>query len=257
MNRPFYFVHHESDCAYIDEEGAESDGLSIEVGPVVEATQAEFESECRKMGMPPPYYQIDFRSYRAAPNTKRKHDNMQTAADPNIISISGRLSFPALFEAKSMDAGSKPKFSATFLMDKKKDAASIKKIQARIDALIAEKWKGKKPAGLKVSLHDGSEKEDKEGYGPDVMYINANSDKRPVVVDRDKTPLTSADNKPYAGCYVNGSIQIWVQDNQFGKRINASLRAVQFVKDGEPFGGGTPVDAESELPDVDDVPVEV
>ncbi len=31
-------------------------------------------------------------------------------------------------------------------------------------------------------------------------------------------------------------IRLWYQDNHYGKRINASLRNVQFVKDGEPFG---------------------
>jgi hypothetical protein len=70
------------------------------------------------------------------------------------------------------------------------------------------------------------------------MFINARSDKRPGVVNRDMTPLTKDDNKPYAGCYVNATVRIWGQDNQYGKRINAALRAVQFVKDGKPFGEG-------------------
>ena len=33
-------------------------------------------------------------------------------------------------------------------------------------------------------------------------------------------------------------------DNQYGKRINATLRGVQFVSDGEPFAGGQPADAD-------------
>jgi hypothetical protein len=58
------------------------------------------------------------------------------------------------------------------------------------------------------------------------------------VIDRDKTPLTSADGRPYAGCFVNASVELWAQDNNFGKRINASLRGVQFFKDGDAFSGG-------------------
>jgi predicted 2-oxoglutarate/Fe(II)-dependent dioxygenase YbiX len=42
----------------------------------------------------------------------------------------------------------------------------------------------------------------------------------------------------YAGCYVNAAISIWIQNNQFGKRVNSNLLALQFVKDGESFGGG-------------------
>jgi len=37
---------------------------------------------------------------------------------------------------------------------------------------------------------------------------------------------------------------LWAQDNQFGKRVNAELLGVQFVRDGEPFGGGKPATPE-------------
>ncbi|MNP74169.1 hypothetical protein D3C76_1710040 [compost metagenome] len=39
-------------------------------------------------------------------------------------------------------------------------------------------------------------------------------------------------------------VDIWAQDNSYGKRINAQLQGIQFVKDGEAFsGGGTSADA--------------
>ena len=38
-------------------------------------------------------------------------------------------------------------------------------------------------------------------------------------------------------------IEAWAQDNGFGKRINASLGGVQFVKDGAAFVGGQAVAA--------------
>jgi len=31
---------------------------------------------------------------------------------------------------------------------------------------------------------------------------------------------------------------LWAQNNQYGKRINAQLDGVQFVRDGDPFGDG-------------------
>lgn len=73
---------------------------------------------------------------------------------------------------------------------------------------------------------------------------------RPHVVNRDGTPLTEADGKPYAGCYVNATIEIWAQNNQWGNALRATLRSVQFVRDGEAFGGGEPLD-ENELPPLD------
>jgi hypothetical protein len=37
---------------------------------------------------------------------------------------------------------------------------------------------------------------------------------------------------------VDVSIDVWAQDNNYGKRVNASLRGVKFARDGEPFAGG-------------------
>ena len=164
-----------------------------------------------------------------------------------------RLSYPALFEARAFQGAdgniSKPAFSATFLLDKAANAIDIKAIQAGIEKVKASQWPGKKLT-VKTCLHDGSEKADTDGYGEGVMYVSARSDKRPGVVDRDLSPLTAEDGKPYAGCYVFATIRLWAQDNQWGKRINASLRNVQFIKDGDPFGE-KPV-----APDEDFTPVE-
>ena len=155
-----------------------------------------------------------------------------------------RLSFPALFKAKAGPDGGEPKFGASFLLDKTKHAAKIKEIEAAIEKLHREELKGKHMKG--TCLHDGSEKPDTDGYGPGVKYVSASNKKRPVIADRDLTPLTEEDAKPYAGCYVNATVRLWVQDNQFGKRVNAALRAVQFVKDGESFGEA-PIDLEQEF----------
>ena len=80
------------------------------------------------------------------------------------------------------------------------------------------------------------------------------NNKRPMVIDRDKSPLTEDDNKIYAGCYVNAVIELWFQNNGFGKRVNANLLGVQFLKDGEPFGdnAGASVDDFDAFGDDDD-----
>jgi hypothetical protein len=65
-----------------------------------------------------------------------------------------------------------------------------------------------------------------------------------LVIDVNKSPLTEEDGKPYAGCFVNASIELWVQDNNYGKRINATLAGVQFYRDGEHFGGGSIADTD-------------
>ena len=148
--------------------------------------------------------------------------------------VNVRLSFPDLFKAKSVQ-GSEPKYAASFLLDKEDDAEQIKKIKAGIAFVAEEKFGHNIPKSLKLCLHEGAEK-DYDGYDAKTMYLTASSTSRPTVVDRDRSPLTTDDNRPYAGCYVNAVIRLWGQDNQFGKRINAQLQGIQFANDGDSFG---------------------
>ena len=43
--------------------------------------------------------------------------------------------------------------------------------------------------------------------------------------------------KFYGGCYVNAAVQLWVQDNDYGRAIRAKLIGIQFAGDGEALGG--------------------
>lgn len=164
-----------------------------------------------------------------------------------------RLSFPALWQPRvGPDANSKPSYQASFILDKKTNAADIEKVRAVIAGIVKESFKGKQPP--KICLRDGSEKPDVDGYGDGVMFISARSDKRPEVVARNMEKIIESDNKVYAGCVVNATVRLWAQDNNYGKRINAQLRAIQFVKDGAAFGEGA-IDVTKEftaLPDDDD-----
>lgn len=161
-------------------------------------------------------------------------------ANRHVVRLNNvRLSFPSLFrEKKFAPTDAKGSYSATFLLDKATNAKEIAEAKRAIDLLVKEAFKGKHPGAQRVCLRDGSEKSDTPGYGEDVMFISARTDKRPHVVNRDMSPLNEDDGKPYAGCYVNATVEVWPQDNQYGKRVNAKLRAVQFVKDGAEFGGG-------------------
>jgi hypothetical protein len=164
-----------------------------------------------------------------------------------------RLAFPALFEAKQVNGEGDPRFSAAFIMGPKHPA--LAEIKAAIKAVAQEKW-GAKAAKIledlenkdKTALHDGNSKSDYEGYEGN-FFVSAGNKIRPTVLDRDKSPLVAADGRPYAGCYVNAVIEIWAQDNKFGKRINASLGGVQFFKDGDAFSGGGVAD-ESDFDDI-------
>lgn len=158
-----------------------------------------------------------------------------------------RLSFPSLFQTEEFGGESTGKYAATFILDSVDNAAEIKQIQDETNRLMKEELKTKLPSE-KIALKDGDEIGRPEYEGK--MTIKATTKKRPLVIDRDKTPLGEHDEKPYAGCYVNAIISLWPQNNQYGKRVNASLEGVQFAAHGEPFTtGGIDVD---EFDDFDD-----
>ena len=152
-----------------------------------------------------------------------------------------RLSFPSLFR-KAVFNGEETKFEGTFLLHKEDHADTIAEIEAAIKAKIKDDLKGAKLPADKLCLKDGDDIE-YDGYAGH-MSIKASNNKRPMVIDRDKTTLTEDDNRIYAGCYVNAMIELWAQNNSYGKRINANLLGVQFFKDGEPFADGVTASAD-------------
>ncbi len=173
--------------------------------------------------------------------------------DTSKITIKNvRLSYPHLFTPKANDEGGKPKYSADLILDKKQHAETIKKIEKIIERVSFDFFK--KPTKLKnCALHDGNEREDKEGYGDEIMFVVSKNDNPPEIVDRDPSVrLTAADRRPYGGCYVNAVIRFFAYDHKTGgKGVSSSLEAVQFYKDGESFGAG-PVNAEEEFENVAD-----
>lgn len=158
-----------------------------------------------------------------------------------------RLAFPNLFEAKSVGGEGEPRFSAAFPIEP--GSANCKALQEAVQAVAKEKWGVKAGAILgelkgkgRVAFQEVALSKNGEVYAgfEDMYSLNASSPQRPLVIDQQKNPMVAADGKPYAGCYVNVNVELWAQDNSWGKRVNAKLRGVQFVRDGDAFGGGAP-----------------
>lgn len=179
---------------------------------------------------------------------------MAKKEDPARVKLKNvRLSFAHLFRPQAFgDGEGEPKYNCNFLIDPstKEGKANIRAIEDAIEYVKKEKWpKGAPKLGEgKICLRDGNNTEC-EGYG-DMMYVSASNARRPLVLDRDKTPLNEEDGVIYSGCYVDAIIRIWAQDNKYGKRINASLEAVRFRRDGEAFGAAPP--DPDEFDDLDD-----
>lgn len=169
-----------------------------------------------------------------------------------------RLSFPRLWEPKAFQEGQKARYEATFLLDPsdKVHQATIESISNVVSELAAEAYPNAKEREKFLKVYKSSfgpaEDLDKDYDGYEGMFVlPSHNTQAPVVIDKDKSPLGEGSGRPYAGCYVNGSVSFWLQDNQYGKRINVNLRGVQFVEDGEAFGAGS-VNADEEFDDESD-----
>ena len=161
-----------------------------------------------------------------------------------------RLAFPNLWEPTTVNGEGKPRFSATLLMPQ--DHAQLEEIKRKIDAVAKDKWRDKATAILaglyktdKVALHDGDTKAAYDGFAGNMFVASAAQENAaPTVIDRDKAPLSARSGRPYPGCYVNASLEFWAQDNAYGKRINCTLRGIQFYRDGDSFSAGRPADSD-------------
>lgn len=165
----------------------------------------------------------------------------------NITIKNARLSFPSLFK-KSVFQGKEGKYEATLLFPKS-DTETYDTINNAVEKSKKEN-KTPKLGDDKLCISDGDESE-YNGYAG-MWSVKAGNSKRPTVIDRDKTPLTEEDEKLYAGCYVNGIIDLWFQNNSYGKRVNANLLGVQFVKDGTPLGDGAKVADADEFDEIEE-----
>lgn len=176
-------------------------------------------------------------------------ETTKTTDDTKFKLKNVRLSFPHLFSPQQSMDGGKAKYSADFILDRVKHKDLIASLEKGIERVALDKFKKKITLKSdKVCLHDGNDKQDKDGYGDDVMYIVAKNDRTFPIVDKDPSiPVTDASNRIYGGCYVNAIVRLFAYDNpKGGKGVSASLEAVQFCGDGPSFGAAR-VNAEDEF----------
>lgn len=164
----------------------------------------------------------------------------------------------ALFEPQRGPNGEgEPKHSATFGFPPSHPC--VAQIKKAFEEAATAKWKGdagvvytELKAGGRLCMHDGDAKASKEGYKGN-LYITASNKQRPLIIDTNLSPLQANDGRPYSGCYVDATVEIWAQDNKFGKRLNASLQGVQFRSHGQRLSGGgvSSVDEYEAIPEAD------
>lgn len=154
------------------------------------------------------------------------------------IRISGvRFSYPHLAKAYKGDGDGEAKFGIVGLLPKDTHAAAKKLIEERIAELLKDN-KVKSLASDKKFLRDGDES-GKEDY-ENMWTVSARETRRPPLRDRQNQPVEPEDAAEVfqPGYWGDILIRPWYQNNSYGKRVNAGLSSVQFVKKDDTFGEG-------------------
>jgi hypothetical protein len=181
-----------------------------------------------------------------------------------IMTPRARLSYPALFKARAMEAGGEAKFSCSLIFDKAaQNTPAFAAMKAQAAAAVAEKWGNKVPSGLRNPFRDGNERDD-PAYA-DTIFVNASSKQQPQVVAGSIDPITGKlriiddPNEVYAGCYVLAAVRAYPYEIKGNRGVSFGLQALQKIAEGESLGGGVratevfkPVD-ESSVSDVNSI----
>ena len=161
------------------------------------------------------------------------------------------LAFPALAEPQSFGEG-EPADGAKFPI--KPNSEQQKAIEAAVLAEAKEAWKDKADSVVKMLEEDGkvaftkkvykSKKtgEAYQGFEGTHYLSTRNAKTQPTVFNQYGEELSGKSDieaKAFSGAVVNASIEVWAQDNKWGRRINCSLRGVMLTGEGENFGGGS------------------
>jgi len=174
---------------------------------------------------------------------------------PRMTLKNVRGAFLAIYSPKAFGEGD-PAYGGKFIVPP--DHPQRPEIKAAMLQAAKDKWGDKAEAVLKVLIDDKkvcylertytNQKGDVYDGFEGNFYLSArnggDTPTKPSAFAADNSPAGPDSGIIYSGCYVDASVDIYAQDNKFGRRINCSLRGVRFAGPGESFGGGAPASAD-------------
>ena len=159
-----------------------------------------------------------------------------------VVTGKVRFCYVNVFEPTAMNEGDAPKYNICILIPKG-DAKTLDKIKKAVDAAkqagkakLADK-NGKIPSNIKFPLRDGDDERGDDPAFEGMYFINANSQRKPSIVDKDLNPIMEKEEF-YSGCYGRASINFYAF-NVSSKGIAAGLNNLQKLEDGEMLAGGS------------------
>ena len=167
-----------------------------------------------------------------------------------------RLSFPALKAPQASYQNGPLKYRCDFIMAP--DSEAWKQVQQHVFALAQAKWGDQAQQAIQMlernkrSFGDGNERRKSgtmqvfDGY-QDMKYVTATTADKPQLYHPETGELSTNDmqymqlaQQLYGGCYCNAAIQFYIPKDPSKMGIFCGLIGVQFLRDGDSFGGSAP-----------------
>lgn len=161
-----------------------------------------------------------------------------------VILQNVRCSFVFVQEPRKGDNGEKGKYSLQPIIPK--DHPQVKNIKAAIKAAAESKFGSNVKMGmLKLPLRDGDEEREGEEY-KNCYFLNANSSRKPGVVNRNNEPADQDDFEEYcySGAYFHVSLNFYAYNYEGKKGVAVGLQNVMLRKKGDRLDGSTSATSE-------------
>lgn len=152
----------------------------------------------------------------------------------SVITPSGTVCFPSLFEARSAVPGQEPRFNLIILMDEAaQKSAEFKALQNEIAAAAEEKWGKKLPANLRMPIRKAEEKSQYDGFTDGKVFIQPWTKQKPGLVDASNQEIHVKDDV-WAGQLGRAYVRPFAYDTQGNKGVGLMLEHVQITKKDRP-----------------------
>lgn len=169
--------------------------------------------------------------------------------DTKVVFGPCRLSYVHVFSKYDPENDGNGKYMTNVLIPKS-EKDTIKALQTAIEtakqAAIVSKWGGKEPKKLDMPLHDGDIDKDDDAFS-DHYYVNAKSNTRPGIVDKNKAPIVD-EEEIYSGVWAVVSVSFYGYDKNGNRGVACGLNNIMKFKDDEHLGGRA--SAETDFGDV-------
>lgn len=174
-----------------------------------------------------------------------------------VILQNVRCSYVFVTEPRKKDDGTAGNYSLQILLPK--GDKQVKRVEKAVTEALVGKFgadAAKKKGKYKLPLRDGDEERDGEEY-ENHYFMNANSGKKPGIVNRNNEPADQDDIEEYcySGAYFHASVNFYAFDAKDGGKpgVAVGLNNVMFRKKGDRLDGSVAATSEfSEFADGDD-----